>query len=220
MSEEGWRAFLAADGLDDWAVLHGGAVAVFGVGSLGSAARVADAVAGVPGLAGTGAVVTVSDSAVSVRLTRDVWALESHHVDLARGVSTAARALGATPDRAAIQEVQVAVSAQPDHIALPFWRAVLGYAAEADDNGVDPLGHSSVVWMQQLDPDKPLRHAMHIDVSVPRDQVAARVSAAVAAGGIVVADDEAPESWILADAAGNKVCVCAWPDGAQADQGD
>jgi len=31
MSEQGWRAFLAADGLDDWVVLHGGAAAVFRV---------------------------------------------------------------------------------------------------------------------------------------------------------------------------------------------
>jgi dipeptidase E len=28
------------------------------------------------------------------------------------------------------------------------------------------LGHGSTVWMQELDPAKPLRHAMHVDVSV------------------------------------------------------
>ena len=27
MSEEGWREFLATDGVDDWVVLHGGATA-------------------------------------------------------------------------------------------------------------------------------------------------------------------------------------------------
>ncbi len=27
MSEQGWQAFLAADGVDDWVVLHGGATA-------------------------------------------------------------------------------------------------------------------------------------------------------------------------------------------------
>ena len=30
MSEQGWRDFLAAEDLDDWVVLHGGATAVFG----------------------------------------------------------------------------------------------------------------------------------------------------------------------------------------------
>ena len=219
MTEDGWRDFLAADGLDDWAVLHGGAVAVFTCGSLGEAARLADAVVAVPGMAGAGAVLTLGDDRLSVRLTRDVWALEPHHIALARAVSAAARAFGAVADRSRIQEVQVAVSAKADEANLPFWRAVLGYEAQADDNGVDPLGHSSVVWMQTLDEEKPLKHAMHIDVSVPRELVEARVAAAIAAGGMIVAADEAPELWILADAAGNKVCVVAWPDGAVSDSG-
>ena len=31
MSEQGWRAFVDAEGVDDWVVLHGGATAVFNV---------------------------------------------------------------------------------------------------------------------------------------------------------------------------------------------
>ena len=54
MSEQGWRAFLAAEGVDDWVVLHGGAAAVFRVPSLGEAAQLAQAVAQVPGLEGSG----------------------------------------------------------------------------------------------------------------------------------------------------------------------
>jgi 4a-hydroxytetrahydrobiopterin dehydratase len=38
----------------------------------------------------------------------------------------------------------------------------------AEDNAFDPLGHGSTVWMQELSPAKPLRHAMHVDVSVAR----------------------------------------------------
>jgi hypothetical protein len=34
MSEQGWREFLAAEGVQDWVVLHGGATAVFRVASL------------------------------------------------------------------------------------------------------------------------------------------------------------------------------------------
>jgi 4a-hydroxytetrahydrobiopterin dehydratase len=110
--------------------------------------------------------------------------------------------------------VQFAVSATPDETDLPFWRAVLGYDPAAGDNGVDPLGHSSTVWTQPLNADKALRHAMHIDVSVAKEEAAARVAAAVEAGGRIVVD-ESPELWILADRAGNKVCVVAWPDGAE-----
>jgi len=42
MSEQGWRGFLAAEGVDDWVVLHGGATAVFRVGSLSQAAHLAE----------------------------------------------------------------------------------------------------------------------------------------------------------------------------------
>ncbi len=166
MSEQGWQEFLAAEGVEDWVVLHGGATAVFRVPSLGEAARLAVAVAQIPGLDGSGALLTVADDRLSVRLTRGVFRLEARHIDLARAVSATARRHGAVADRSGVQEVQLAIAAKPDAVDVGFWRAVLGYAPLADDNAIDPLGHGSTVWMQDLDPDKPLRHAMHVDVSV------------------------------------------------------
>jgi 4a-hydroxytetrahydrobiopterin dehydratase len=215
MSEQGWKEFLAADGVGDWVVLHGGATAVFRVRSIGEGARLAEALADVPGLEGSGTVITLGDSYVTVRLTRDLWQLESRHIELARVVSAVARTNDAEADRAATQEVQFAVAAKPDTVNLAFWRAVLGYAPMGDDNGVDWLGHSSTVWMQELDEAKPLRHAMHIDVSVAREHVRPRLEAALAAGGRIVLDASAQGSWTLADPAGNRVCIAAWPDGAR-----
>jgi 4a-hydroxytetrahydrobiopterin dehydratase len=211
MSEAGWKAFLAADGVDDWAVLHGGATAAFVVGSIADSVRLAGAIAAVPGLEDEGAILTIAGPRLTVRLTRDIWRLETRHIDLARAVSTVARANGATADRASVQEVQLAMAAKPDAIDKPFWAAVLGYTPLADDNVVDPLGHGSTVWMQELDADKPLRHAMHVDVSVPRDQARARLDAALAAGGRIVT--ESNEHWTLSDGAGNRVCIAVWPDG-------
>jgi 4a-hydroxytetrahydrobiopterin dehydratase len=109
--------------------------------------------------------------------------------------------------------VQVAIAAKCDALDVGFWRTVLGYEAMVDDNAVDPLGHGSTVWMQKLDLAKPLRHAMHVDVSVAREHVKARLEAALAAGGRIVDDSQAPSHWTLADRAGNRVCICAWPDG-------
>src|ERR1044071_7847254 len=163
MSEQGWRAFLAADGLDDWVVLHGGAAAVFRIGSLREAARLAEAITEVPGLDVSPPLITITADRLTVRLTRDLFQIEPAHIDIARAISAVARERGAVADRSAVQEVQVAVAAKPDAIDLAFWRAVLGYAPRSDDNGVDPLGHGSTVWMQEIDPAKPLRHAMHID---------------------------------------------------------
>ena len=215
MSEQGWREFLAADDLADWVVLHGGAAAAYDVGSLGGAAGLAADIAQVPGLAGSGALLTLTDARLTVRLTRGVMRLEATHVDLARRISAVALQHGAVADRSAVQEVQLAVAAQPEEIDVGFWRAVLGYDVLAVDNGVDPLGHGSTFWVQELDPERPLRHAMHVDVSVAREHAEARVAAALAAGGRVVDDAAAPDGWILADPAGNRVCVAAWPDGAQ-----
>ncbi|WP_432892233.1 VOC family protein [Kribbella sp. CA-245084] len=211
MSEQGWQRFVAAEGGGDWVVLHGGAVATFPVASLVEAARLAEAVAQV---AGADVILTLTDRQLTVRLARGVFRLEDAHVEVARAVSAVARAQGATADRSLAQEVSFAVAAQPDAIDVGFWRAVLGYDELDYDNAVDPLGHGSTVWMQDLDPNKPLRHAMHVDVSVAREQAEQRLAAALAAGGRIVDDSTAPGAWILADRAGNKVCIAAWPDGA------
>ncbi len=211
MSEDGWKEFLTADGVQDWVVVHGGPTAVFRTGSLAAAGELVAAIGSLPGLAGTRVALTATDSQVTVRLTRELWFIEAHHIDLARTISALAEQHGATADRSLVQEVQVAVAAQPDSLDLGFWRAVLGYAPLAEDNGLDPLAHGSTFWMQELDPAKPLRHAMHIDVSVAREQVQSRLDAALAAGGTIV--HQTRNYWTLSDKAGNKVDVTAWPDG-------
>src|SRR5688500_13290236 len=126
MNDRGWHDFLAADGVDDWVVLHGGATAVFRVPSLTEAARLAEAIAQAPGIEGAGVLLTLADTRVSVRLSRDIWNLEQSHIQLAQAVSAIARKLGAVADRAAVQEVQVAIAAKRDEIDVGFWRAVLG----------------------------------------------------------------------------------------------
>lgn len=216
MSEAGWRAFLDADGLDDWVVLHGGATAVYRLSSAASAARLAVAIVASDGWEGGETLLTIAGDRLSVRLSRDLWSLGPAHVARARTVSTIAGAHAAVADRSAVQEVQLAVAARPDAIDVGFWRAVLGYEPMAEDNAVDPLGHGSTVWMQELDAGRPLRHAMHVDVSVAREHVQGRVAAALAAGGRIVAVSEEPGHWTLSDRAGNRVCVTAWPDGAPA----
>jgi 4a-hydroxytetrahydrobiopterin dehydratase len=178
--------------------------------------ELARAVTQVPGVERAGVVLTIADHHLAVRLSRHFSQLERQHLDLARAITSVARAHQAVPDPAAAQEVQLAIAAKPDSVDSGFWRAVLGYTGATDVSAVDPLGHGSSVWMQELDEAKPLRHAMHVDVSVARDHVRARLAAALDAGGRIVDDSEAPEQWTLADRAGNRVCICAWPDGATA----
>lgn len=214
MSEQGWQNFLAADGVDDWVVLHGGASAVYDVGSLRAAADLAQHIARELTADIAGLTLTIAGDRLAVRLTRDLWHLEHEHIAMARQISRIAHEHRANPERSAVQELQVAIAAQPDAVDVEFWRAVLGYSPASDDNAIDPLGRSSTVWMQELDASRDLRHAMHLDVSLAREEAEKRVAAAVAAGGELIVASDAPASWILSDRAGNRVCIAAWPDGA------
>jgi 4a-hydroxytetrahydrobiopterin dehydratase len=98
---------------------------------------------------------------------------------------------------------------------LPFWRAVLGYADEPGSKLqpvaiVDPAGQLPAVWFQQMDEPRPQRNRIHLDISVPHDEAPRRIDAALAAGGVLVSDAEAPAFWVLADAEGNEACITTW----------
>src|SRR4051794_41829608 len=99
MSEQGWLAFLSADGVEDWVVLHGGATAVYAVDSLGAAARLAAAGAEVPGLEGAGALLTLSRGQGTVRLPRGGFRGGQAPVGPARAGSPVGPAGGAGPAR-------------------------------------------------------------------------------------------------------------------------
>jgi len=109
-------------------------------------------------------------------------------------------------------------------LILPFWRAVLAYTDEPGHDGptdplVDPNREGPAVWFQQMDEPRPQRNRIHFDISVPHDEAEARVAAAIEAGGTLVSDPRARAFWVLADAEGNKVCVCTWQDRADRTSG-
>ncbi|HEX6197579.1 MAG TPA: VOC family protein [Jiangellaceae bacterium] len=49
------------------------------------------------------------------------------------------------------------------------------------------------------------RNRVHADLFAPHDQARARIESALAAGGRIVYDHEAPEWWTLADPEGNEI---------------
>ena len=134
-------------------------------------------------------------------------------VDLARRIVALATAKGAEvlppPDR-----VEIGIDAEDGAALRPFWQAVLGYreqrTAEGNVELVDPDGQGPVVWFQPMDPPRRERGRVHVDVYVAGGRAACeqRVADALAAGGHLVTDEFAPSWWVLADAAGNEVCVC------------
>jgi 4a-hydroxytetrahydrobiopterin dehydratase len=131
---------------------------------------------------------------------------------LAEQISGAARELGASADLTGLQHIQVAIDALVIPDVLPFWRAVLGYEQVGDEDLLDPDLEGPPLWFQQMDTPRPQRNRIHVDLYVPHDEAEARVAAAIAAGGRVVNDANAPGWWTLADPEGNEVDVASWPD--------
>jgi len=114
-----------------------------------------------------------------------------------------------------VQALEIGIDALDAAAIRPFWRAVLGYVDEPGRSGawnglVDPLGQGPAVWFQRMDAPRPQRNRIHFDVSVPHDEAASRIGAALAAGGRLMSDAEAPAFWVLADAEGNEACVTTW----------
>jgi hypothetical protein len=61
-----------------------------------------------------------------------------------------------------------------------------------------------------MDAPRPQRNRIHLDVSVPHDEAQRRIQAALAAGGTITYDAEAPAFWVLADLEGNEACITTW----------
>jgi 4a-hydroxytetrahydrobiopterin dehydratase len=116
-----------------------------------------------------------------------------------------------------VQALEVAIDAIDIPAIQPFWKAVLGYVDEvgADDPEmaiVDPAGQLPSLWFQQMDTPRTQRNRVHFDITVAHDEAEPRVRAALAVGGRLVDGSHARAFWVLADAEGNEVCVCAWTD--------
>jgi 4a-hydroxytetrahydrobiopterin dehydratase len=114
-----------------------------------------------------------------------------------------------------VQRIEIGIDALDITTIRPFWRAVLGYGDEPGRGGpsdaiVDPAGQGPSMWFQQMDAPRPQRNRIHLDVVVPHDEARRRMDAAIAAGGQVTYDAEAPAFWVLADPEGNEACVCTW----------
>ena len=196
----------------DWRVVRDDASTHFRTGSFATGVALVEAIGKLADAANYHPDVDLRSDGVTVRVGTRSAGLRERDVELARQISAAARELGVPVDLTGLQIVQVAIDALVIPDVLPFWRAVLGYRGVGDEDLLDPHFQGPPFWFQQMDAPRPQRNRIHIDVYVPHDQAEARVAAALAAGGHVVSDENAPEWWTLADAEGNEVDVAPWPD--------
>jgi len=202
----------AENGLDDWRPVLGRLVSRFRTGSF------------VAGLTFVGRVTDAAEEAnhhpdVDLRyphvdvdlVSHDVGGTTARDVRLARRISEIAAELGADADPASRTLLELGLDTWDADEIGPFWAAVLG-AEYADGQVVDGSGQVPPVWFQETDRHDEPRQRFHHDVWVPVDRAQVRVDAALAAGGTLVSDAEAPSFVVLADAQGNKACICTSAD--------
>ncbi|HEX4976799.1 MAG TPA: 4a-hydroxytetrahydrobiopterin dehydratase [Nocardioides sp.] len=152
---------------------------------------------------------------LDVRLTsHDSGGVTQRDVALARRVTELAAGRGVSPESADVSRIDLALDTPDRSRVLPFWSAALAMAGGGhvpEDELRDPAGAHPAVWFQDSGDEEP-RQRWHLDVWVDPAQVQGRLDAALAAGGELVSDTEAPSFWVLADPDGNKVCLCTWQE--------
>ena len=205
------RQFHDADGVEDWRVLWSVAFATYRTGDFATGLRLVDRIGELAEAAGHHPDLNLRYGVLEVRLvTKERWSLTDLDLSLARGISSAAKALGVAADPKRTRTWEFALDARDVDKVRTFWCAVLGYELAGDTDIADPDGLYPPVYVQQMDEMRTGRNRIHIDVGVPHDQAEARVAAALAAGGTLVSDEYAPMWWTLADPEGNEVDLATW----------
>ena len=203
---------IAGAGLDGWVIVPG---------ALRTRVRTSDFRTGLQLVDAIGAAAEEMDhhpdldlryTLVDVRLTsHDTGGVTKRDIRLARRITELAAEAGLRTQGDDVAVLELALDTPDQDSITPFWGAVLGMQPAGRDDLADPAGALPLIWFQGSGREEP-RQRWHPDVWVDPAQVQPRIDAAIAAGGILVSDAEAPSFWVLADPEGNKVCLCTWQE--------
>ncbi|MDT0203396.1 4a-hydroxytetrahydrobiopterin dehydratase [Nocardioides sp. AE5] len=198
-------------GLDDWRSIYLTLRTRFRTGDFATGLRLVNAIGEAAEAANHHPDVDLRYGHVDVTLTsHDVHAKTQRDVDLARRISGIAAGLGVAADPGVVQELELAIDTWDIAEIRPFWAAVLALAdsPRLDDELVDPSGNLPTIWFQHTDRHEEPRQRFHLDIRVPPEVAGPRIAAALAAGGVLADESQAPAFTVLADSQGNKACVC------------
>ncbi len=152
---------------------------------------------------------------LGVRLTsHDTGGITGRDIRLARRISALVADADLELDAVHLSRVELGLDTPAAATILPFWAAVQAVAPPPEpdaDELPDPSGNSPTLWFQASGSEEP-RQRWHPDIWVDPADVQPRIDAALATGGTLVSEEEAPSFWVLADPDGNRVCLCTWQD--------
>jgi 4a-hydroxytetrahydrobiopterin dehydratase len=202
---------MAEEGLDDWRFFVMQLHARFKTGSFVKGLELVTRITEAAEEANHHPDVVLTYPQVDVDLSsHDVHGVTSRDLDLARRISGIAAELGVEAAPREVSTLELALDVPDAAEVKPFWAAVLGYASTHFDVEVaDPGGRNNTLWFQSApDATGEVQQRFHLDIVVPREVAEERLQAALDAGGSLVTDQYAPAFWVLADAHGNKACIC------------
>lgn len=201
--------------LADWRMLAQALHARFRTGDFASGLSFVTAVTELAERANHHPDVTLTYPHVDLRLiSHDVSAVTERDLDLARQISEVAREQGVVADPKAVTQLELALDTADLAAIGPFWAALLHGDPETLDGPdiFDSTGQLPTLWFQSTEAHETPRQRFHVDLWVPYDVAEERIAAAVAAGGRVVDDTQAPSFVVVADPDGNRACVCTFLD--------
>jgi 4a-hydroxytetrahydrobiopterin dehydratase len=205
---------IADEGLGGWAYLLGGLQTRLRTRNFATGLAVVNAIGAAAEELNHHPDLTLRYTQVDIRLTsHDERGVTDRDIQLARAVSAIAAEAGTPLDAMPVSRLELGLDT-PDHESIaPFWAAVLAVehrsGPDFGDEVRDPADGLPTVWFQASGSEEP-RQRWHLDLWVDPAQVQPRIDAALAAGGTLVSDEEAPSFWVLADPQGNRACLCTW----------
>jgi 4a-hydroxytetrahydrobiopterin dehydratase len=207
---------ILAAGLDDWRKLAQGLHARYRIADFREGAAFVAAVAEAAETASHHPDLKMSYGVVDVSLCTHedgLWVTEKD-VDMARQISEIARQSGLQPEPTAVAQFEIALDTANEDRVGPFWSVLLTGSPgnKIYDSVFDPTGRVPGLWFQGTDEHETPRQRWHFDLWLAPEVADERINAAVAAGGAVVDDSNAPSFTVLADPDGNRVCICTCLD--------
>ena len=213
--------------LTDWRKLAQGLHARYVVDDFGTAARFVAAVGEAGDALGHHPIVSIGKGYVDFKLVSDdaiyreddgtehviEWVTQQD-VDLARQITGIAAEHKIDADPASVSMIELGLDTAHSATIAPVWAALLTGNAEAQGHGSpsdeirDATGRVPNLWFGDTDEHETPRQRFHVEVYVAPEVAEQRVAAALAAGGTVVDDSDAPALTVIADQDGNRGVLC------------
>jgi len=218
---------IAAAHLTDWRKLGQGLHARYVVDDFGAGVRFVAAVGEAGDALGHHPRVSIGRGYVDFKLVSDdaiyrdgegtehvVEWVTQQDVDLARRITEIAVEHEVDADPASVSDIELGLDTAHSATIAPVWAALLTGSADAQGRGTpsdeirDATGRVPNLWFGDVGEGQAPGQRFHVEVYVAPEVAEHRIAAAVAAGGTVVDDSDAPSLTVIADQDGNQGVVC------------